>query len=164
MGDTALISQWEADIESSVTPLLKFHSSWSKVKEEETRRIVARTDEISDTYDFIPKLNRKKKDKRDQGEEFKGIFGDDEEDSSDDDEEVRKHKSLTFLRVLKYPLSINFRSDSSSRRSVVRRGVPPATPPPPRSPLTKSQRSLKRAMTTTITMMMIPAVEETRKR
>ena len=79
------------------TPLTKYYDSFAKAKEEETRRIVAKTDEISEGYDFIPKLDKKKAAKsKKEPEEFKGIFGDDDDDQSSDNEMVR----ITLISVV----------------------------------------------------------------
>ena len=74
---------------------MRYYSSFAKAKEEETRRRVAKTEEISEGYDFIPKLNKKKekaaaKKKEKEPKEFKGIFGGEDDDDSSDSEMVRE--------------------------------------------------------------------------
>ena len=73
---------------------MRYYSSFAKAKEEETRRRVAKTEEISEGYDFIPKLNKKKekadKKKDKEPKEFKGIFGGEDDDDSSDSEMVRE--------------------------------------------------------------------------
>ncbi len=88
VADSEQIARWENEVQEAVPPLLKFHNSWTKVKEEETRKVIARTDEISGDYDFVPKMNAKKKaSKKEKEEEFKGIFGGDSDDEEDEDED-----------------------------------------------------------------------------
>ena len=81
------------------TPLMRYYSSFAKAKEEETRRIVAKTEEISEGYDFIPKLDKKKEKAKKKGEakEFKGILGDDSSDS----EMVREVKTGEYPKNIR---------------------------------------------------------------
>ena len=75
--DLEKIRIWESALRQQGPPLSKFYESWSKVKEEETLKVMS--DQVKlDDYNFIPKINNKKsKDK--PIEEFKGIFGDDDD-------------------------------------------------------------------------------------
>ena len=80
---------------------MRYYSSFAKAKEEETRRIVAKTEEISEGYDFIPKLDKKKEKAKKKGEakEFKGILGDDSSDSEmvREVENTRRMSDLIFF-------------------------------------------------------------------
>ena len=112
------------------TPLMRYYSSFAKAKEEETRRIVAKTEEISEGYDFIPKLDKKKEKAKKKGEakEFKGILGDDSSDS----EMVREVDNIRRISDL---MSFSFfrtttRGSSSERRGRGRRGRTPQTREP----------------------------------
>ena len=98
------------------TPLMRYYSSFAKAKEEETRRRVAKTEEISEGYDFIPKLNKKKekaaKKKDKEPKEFKGIFGGEDDDDSSDSEMVREIWKLCTPLVTGSKIYLNSLSDT----------------------------------------------------
>ena len=75
--DIEKIRIWEAALRQQGTPLSKYYESWNKVREQETMKKVSGKEEMDD-YSFVPKLDKKKKEK--PAEDFKGIFGDDDED------------------------------------------------------------------------------------
>ena len=92
--DLEKIRIWESALRQQGPPLSKFYESWSKVKEEETLKVMS--DQVKlDDYNFIPKINNKKsKDK--PIEEFKGIFGDD-----DDSDQVSNLIEITSRATVK---------------------------------------------------------------
>ena len=74
--DLEKIRVWEAALRQKGPPLSKFYESWSKVKEQETMKVMS--DQVNmDDYNFVPKLNKNNKTK--SKKEFKGIFDEDEE-------------------------------------------------------------------------------------
>ena len=100
------------------TPLMRYYSSFAKAKEEETRRRVAKTEEISEGYDFIPKLNKKKekaaKKKDKEPKEFKGIFGGEDDDDSSDSEMVREMMETMHPACNRFMIGSKFYLDSGS--------------------------------------------------
>merc|ERR1711997_876099 len=92
-------------------PVSKYYESWSKVKEEETLKVMS--DQVKmDDYNFIPKINNKKsKDK--PIEEFKGIFGDDDDSDQDDVERFELKQDRNRKRKEASPVQMEENTDSS---------------------------------------------------
>merc|ERR1711997_294188 len=92
-------------------PLSKFYESGSKVKEEETLKVMS--DQVKlDDYSFIPKINNKKlKDK--PIEEFKGIFGDDDDSDQDDAERFELKQDRNRKRKEAPPVQMEENTESS---------------------------------------------------
>ena len=76
VGDKDKIASWEAANLAKGTPMSKFHESWSKARTKE--RAAAAKEEVDKEYDFVPKLLKKKKERKDE-EDFEGLLPDGEE-------------------------------------------------------------------------------------
>uniref|UniRef100_A0A0K2T4P3 Nucleolar complex protein 2 homolog [Bombyx mori] n=1 Tax=Lepeophtheirus salmonis TaxID=72036 RepID=A0A0K2T4P3_LEPSM len=88
IGSPEEIRAWEMKTKIDGPPLVKFFNNWKKVKYQETLKAEVKSIETKeDAYDYIPKVNKKKKEKTSNEDDFKGdiLAGDDDDDVDDND-------------------------------------------------------------------------------
>jgi nucleolar complex protein 2 len=82
IGSKERIEQWEQSVRENGTPLSTFYTSWAEVKRQEDRKKASEQDSIS-KHENLPVIKKKAAlQKRNEDEEFKGIFGDDQDSDS----------------------------------------------------------------------------------
>jgi nucleolar complex protein 2 len=94
VGDKEKIAAWEIELQAAGTPLTRYFDSWKGVKAEETR--LAAKEEQDKDYDFIPKIQKKTKTKKEVKSKSEGLWDDDGDEESDLNVSGRKNAIFKF--------------------------------------------------------------------